>query len=466
MRQAVGAGRRGSSTCRTGAVRALAAGSVLCFVFASLLNGGVTYNPATDTMVVDNYPQAVPCTPRALARVDRFNGWDKVSVDETGTTVTVRCHLQIGLNSGRETYFQLGDERRPNEALVVHGNVIIHPFHIHGLNEWIPERRVIRLRLGKPGAPSVRPTLRIASGNGQGHGLYINRVPQPDGKLKYKGMWSTGGQLHVYGGTITAATQDRKHAFGGTGPLSRHVLMYGDSVVLKDAVLSWFKGVATFGLQTERATVENTVFEHGSCAMINSGWVATGCVFRHLGAAIRDYGGALNARLVNCRFEHNTQNVVMRFRGSRVVAVDCEFGEPAKPNSFVSRYQRKSGGPTPPMLVSQRHIRVMAVDDRGNPMSGVKMKISCENAIPGDTLCVSSWSGKTGPDGATPGPGAQDAVLLTEARTTVGTTPTTPLVNVFSYRLDARKKGHAPAVREGYRPTSSWETVTLVLHKQ
>jgi hypothetical protein len=440
--------------------------AALCLVLTLSLRAGVVYDSATNTMVVDNYPEAVPCTPHVLARVDRFNGWDKVRIDDTGMVVTVGCHLQIGLNSGHETHFQLGDEGRPRETLVVDGHVIVHPFHIHGLNEWIPERRVIRLQLGKPDAPSVRPTLRISAGDGRAHGLYINRIPLPDGTLKHADVWSVGGQLHVYGGTITAASPNRAHAFGGRGSLSRHVLMYGDSVVLRNATMSWFKGVATFGLQKERATVENTVFEYGSCAMINGGWVATGCVFRHLDRAIGDYGGALNARLVNCRFENNTHNIVMRFRGSRVVAVDCEFGTPAKPDSFVSRYARKEAGPTPPMLVLQRHVRIRTVDARGDPVPGVKISASCRNPIPGDVMCVSSWEGKTGQDGVTPGPAAQDAVLLTESRMTVGATPTEPLVTVFSYRIAAERSGWLPVSRSEYRPTSSWETVTLVLQKK
>lgn len=430
---------------------------------ASLLRAGVTYDDATDTLIVDNYPEQVPCTPHTLSRIDTFNGWGKVSADGASQTVAVHCNLQIGLNTGTDTHFQIGDPTRPRETLVVHGNVVIHPFHVHGLNQWSGPRRVIRLTLGERQNPQVTPVLKIASEAASPRGLYINRVPLPDGTLRFADRWTTGGQLHVYHGTITAAVQDRQHAFGGETSAGPHVLMYGDSVVLQDATVSWFKGVATFGLNSSTATVENTVFEHGATAMINKGWLARGCTFRKLGTAIQDWGGALDARLVDCRFEGNVRNLRMRFRGSRVIAVDCIFGVPDQPDCFASVYERKGEGPTPPMLVSERHLLVRVLDEQRQPVPGAKVGITCENVAAGDVLCITSWSGATGPAGITPGRGDDGAALLTESRTSVGATPTEPDVLTFSYRVRAQTPTGAVAVLDGLQLRESWETVDLLL---
>lgn len=437
--------------------------AILPLLCTRILCAAIFHDGPTDTLVVDNYPEAMPCTPRTLLRVDRFNGWGKVSVDESGQTVTVGCNLQIGLNTGANAYFQIGDRDRPNETLVVHGHVTIHPFHVRGVDRWPGAPRVIRLTLGDPHHPAVKPTLKIASAPGGAHGLYINRVPLPDGTFKFADNWTTGGQLHVYGGTITAATQDREHAFGGVTSAGPHVFMYGDSVVFKGAVFSWFRGVATFGLQTKRASVEDTVFEHGSAAMINKGWCAKGCVFRDLNAAIQDWGGALDARLVECRFEDNVRNFKMRFRGSRVIAVDCVFGKAKTNDYFAAEYGRKGEGPAPPQLISERHLIVSVVDQDGRPVPKVQVAITCENVPTGDVLCVTSWSGKADDQGCTPSGGDSRAVLLTESRTAVGPKPLEPEVAMLSYRIEAKARGRLPAVLTGYRPMSSWETVKLIL---
>jgi len=428
-----------------------------------ILCAAVFYDGATRTMAVDNYPRAVPCTPQTLVRIDRFNGWGKVSVDESGRTIRVGCGLQIGLNTGANTYFQIGSRDRPNETLVVDGHVVIHPFHVSGVDQWPGAPRVVRLTLGDPQDPTVRPTLKIASGPKAPHGLYINRVPLPDGTFKFADNWSTGGQLHVHHGTITAASQDREHAFGGATSAGPHVFMYGDSLVFRGTIFSWFKGVATFGLQMKRASVEDTVFEHGSVAMINRGWCAKGCTFRKLRTAIQDWGGALDARLVECRFEDNARNFKMRFRGSRVIAVDCALGEPKERDYFSAQFARKEDGPAPPQLISERHLIASVVDEQGRPVPQAQVAITCENVPTGDVLCVTSWRGKTGADGRTPGRGDSRAVLLTESRTTVGAKPLEPEVAVLSYRIEATARGRPPTALTGFCPRRSWETVTLVL---
>ena len=95
----------------------------------------VEYVPDRDTLVIRDYAPERPCTPARLAQLDERFGWGKVELDATTDTCTVACNLQIGLNDGTSTHFQVGSEARPNATLVVRGTVRIHPIWLAGENE-------------------------------------------------------------------------------------------------------------------------------------------------------------------------------------------------------------------------------------------------------------------------------------------------------------------------------------------
>ncbi len=429
--------------------------SALLFNTASVM-AGVVFDRAANTLRVTGYPESNPCRPETLLRVDRMNNWGIVTYNQSNGDYRVDADLQVGWNDGSRTYFQLGDKDNRAETMVVNGNVIVYPFRIKGENPRDAAHCVNRLTLGVPGAPAARAVLKIESAPDKRHGLYVRECPAlAAGGKKFSRHAAQGGQLHVYNSRITAAREDAKHAFAGG-------LLYGESVVLSNAVIAWFNGVATYGLHRDCSIVAQTVFEHGGSAMINYGWVARGCVFRDLQSAVRDWGGPIHAELYDCLFEGNRQNLRLTIAGSVVNAVDCEFGRGTLPDLIRNERQTREGRGLP-ALVSHRHVRMAVTDEDRRPIQNAR--VVCRLlADDHDLNAITRWEGVTDAAGMTPGRGDAGAVVLAEYRVRAAENTNAPPERTdFEYEINVQADGYAPATPKLFKPVSSWMKVDMRL---
>ena len=356
---------------------------LICAVLAVLslhpgrqcVRAACTYDAQTNRVWVENYTEAFPCTPRILLLADRMNGWGKIDYSSATDTYTVAADLYIGRNDGTDTYFQIGSNAHPRETLVLKGNLVVYPFYITGENEEknasLAERGVNRITLGSPDDESIKATLKIHSDSGAEHSMYFGRIPV-SGDIPRWGCY--GGQLCVHNSTITAAIQDRAHAIGEAQ--TKQVYLYGNKVVLENATLSWFAGVITFGMRARSSTIDGCVFEHSGYGIINPKQVIRGCTFRNLHVAVKDWGGAIDAQLIDCIFEDNDANWWLS-RG-RIICIDCTFGTPKKGNRLWRNERLKSGKDENPTFSSRRHIVVAVVEAEGKPVPGAQVLVLSE----------------------------------------------------------------------------------------
>ena len=437
----------------------LALAGTLAALPPAALFAGCRYLAESDTIQVSDYTLDVPCTPGILLRMDRMNDWGKVAYDSTADTYRVSADLQIGNNDGTATFFQLGSAEHPNETLLVRGNVVIHPCFVKGDDapRCAATPPVNRLTLGSPTNPAIRAALKIDSEPGRERTLFCGAAPRI-------AQWGAqGGELHVYNGLITAASPDPGHSFGAMDPVQRsgpHVVLRG-SVVLDHAVVAWFKGVALWSADSRQVRATDTVFEHGDYAACNSNtpWDLRRCIFRDLGVALADWGGAFRGTLTDCVFTNNAVNWKLATPDAHLICVDCDFDDSPARKRYGAFADDGGGKLKPPTFTSQRHVIVEAVDAAGSPLAGAAVRIACEQNVWEDTV----FNGKavTGPSGRTPGPGAADAVLMTEYQETATAAADAPRRTDFSYSVTVSTPGGKTASVKGFRPRSSWEVLRV-----
>lgn len=421
------------------------------------VHAACTYDAEADRIWVENYTEAFPCTPGILLFADRMNDWGKVNYDRATDTYAVGADLYIGRNDGTDTYFQIGSNAHPRETLVLRGNLVVYPFYITGENREknasLAKRGVNRITLGSPDDGSIKATLKIHSDSGAKHSMYFGRIPV-SGDIPRWGCY--GGQLCVHNSTITAAVQDRAHAIGEAR--TKQVYLYGNRVVLENATLSWFAGVITFGMRARSSTIEGCVFEYSGYGIINPKQVIHGCTFRDLHVAVKDWGGVIDAQLIDCTFEDNDANWWLS-RG-RIICIDCTFGEPRKGNRLWRNERLKLGKDENPTFTSRRHIIVEVVDAEAKPVPGVHVQVRSEHGQP---ETVYNGRAVTDESGRTPGRGGDGAILLTERVMTATEAPDEPEVADYAYEVRVTASGDRTASVSDVRPHASWKVFRVVL---
>lgn len=448
----------GSSTARVRRFTLLLA-CVSSALPGAAAHSACTYDRENGRIWVENYTDAFPCTPAVLLRADRMNDWGRVTHDRLTDTTTVDADLYLGRNDGTDTYFQLGNAEHPRETLVLNGNLVVYPYYIKGENAEpnasLAARGVNRITLGVEGEGSIQATLKIVSGKGSEHSLYFGRIPVPGAEPRWDGR---GGQLCVYNSTITAAVPDRAHALGEAR--TKQVYLYGDRVVLKNAVLSWFAGVITFGLRASTSVVEDCVFEHSGYGLINAEQLVRRCIFRHLSVAVKDWGGPIDAKLIECTFENNSANWCLS-RG-RITCIDCVFGPPLKGNRVWKSEFARTPNPAPPVFTSRRHLIVEVADAKGRPIRGATVAVLSEQ---GRSSNVYGGAAVTDEQGRTPGQGSGHAILLEERTVTATDDPDKPETMDFSYGFRIAAAGYADAMVSGLKPSTSWQVVRVTMRE-
>ena len=359
-----------------------------------------------------------------------------------------------------DTHFQLGTPERPTETLIVDGDVVVHSHTIAAEVRTAGKPAVNRLTLGTPSNPTIRPVLKIASSAARPHSLYIGALPGPDSAVNTS---VAGGQLHVHGGTITAAVQDMAHAIGSPGK-RRRVYLAGDSIILRNMTFSWVAGTMAYGLGTVRrgrsVTVENSVFEHGAVAFETGRFRLRGCTIRHFETAIVD-GGTLDATLIDCVLENNDHHWNIPHTARGLVLVDCRWDRARKRNylwrgAFAKRKRHY------PSVTSRRHVVLKAVDTNGNPVPKAGLTVECENGATSVRVGTrNSWI--TDETGRTPAKGSEHPVLLTEFVATATDDGKSPRTDFFSYAVTAKAPGFNTTTLTGIRPTTSWDMVQVTL---
>lgn len=412
--------------------------------------------PANTIWVVD-YPFEHPCTMDLVLTVDRANGWERVTYDETSDSFTVRASLHIGANHGTDTYFQLGSKRHPNVTLVVHGDVHVRPSWVEGQNPPSEKGRFLnRLTMGDRDDRTVSATIKIASDRGDEHSFYVGAILH---RGRFRPVYS--GQLHMHNSVITALVQDGAHALGAAEGHG-HVYLSGESIHLFGSRISWVKNVITSGLVMHLDTrVENCVFEHGKIALYryketsHKHNLIRGCTFRHCETALHAPNSF--ALFSDCKFEDNDHNWVLT-ECRDLVLIDCEYDIPKKGNVYGRTDQAKRRG-WYPLLKSRRHIVVEVVDEDGKPV--VHASITVPRKLEGDRIVA-----VTGQDGTAGRRGGENAILLTDVTIQVTDDLTQPDIQEHTYDISVTADGFHPGSVLGFRPRRSWGVTRVVLRRK
>lgn len=431
---------------------------VLVLAFAGVSHAGIQYDPESDTILVTDYTEQMPCSLARIRKCDELFGWGRVAYDEISDTTTVSAQFVIGSNDGTHTCFQVGSPEHPREKLVIRKDLFVAPHWVKGVNpgkSWwqdAPKDIVNRLTLGVEGNEAVQATLIAGGGK-----LHVGRAP---------GMGNVerlGGQMFVFHSMITAANPPRPQPFKklnkGTG-----MDFAGAGYVMDHALISGFSGFMTYGLQhgpkrTRFARLTNTVFENGGGALVNGEQRAAGCIFRNLTVAVMDYG-SLNAVLTDCVFTGNQHNWALTYSKKGLTLIDCTFDEPPDGDIYRCWKRPKTRKTQYPVLAVKRHIVVSVASPDGKPVKDAVVTVRCEQGV---FEAVGNARQITGNDGRTPGKGSAKALLLTEYIKRATDTPNQPETSEYTYTITAKADGFSGAAITGFKPRNSWAEVKVVI---
>lgn len=410
---------------------------LISLAFCLLSSAEVTYDAEKNSICIEGFPPEMPCTMKSVMMADKINGWGRVKYDKAASIWTIDANVIIGGNKNVSGCLKLGNDKVPDETLVVNGLVTVYPYFVGGLNteknHLHTKRNVNALIIGDPENDKIRPTLKI----GKNGNLRIGYLPEYKGKVQF------GGELRVYNGTISAAE-------GRFGDDTTWLHIYS-KIILRNATISGFKGILRD--ISRFSEVSGTTFANGGKVVIGKTTIKN-CAFRKLGCAVYDYG-SLDAVFINCTFVENSQNFCLRF-GKGVECIDCDLGEPASRDVYQMREYK--GKKIFPEFISRRHIIVKVLDASGKPSPGAKVSISCEQ---GEKAVIKTV---TGNDGCTPGRNGQDAILLTHEAKVATETPNKPQKTEFTYTISAENQGMA-GVAKKFNPAKSWQEITVKLSK-
>lgn len=417
----------------------------------------VDYDAGRNCIRVVGYPEDSPATMATLLAADQRHGWDRIRYDAGTDTYYVDAAIWIGDDRSDGTFLQIGDAEHPRVTVVVKGTVWVRPpKETAPRSDGLP-RVMNRLALGAPQDAGIRATLKFDCERPGQHGLYVGFRPRDSKTILRRGA------LHVYNSTITAATQDKQHAWGtrdytNAGPEPRWARpgWYASDVRLISATLSWFEGCVTYGfhsgalMRTGRGGVvassmfiiKDTTFEHGGVAVQNGTQYMEGCTLRHLDIAVAE-GGALAAKLVNCTLEHNRLNWTLGSIFSRgIVMLDCDAGPPTEPatirkNRIDANRAARQGVDVYPIVRQRKTLQVRVEDAAGQPVPTAMVVVTCDVApeeLTGGAMV-------TDEKGLTPSSG-DGATVVTMRMLRATDDPSRPENRSFEYRVAVTAKGH------------------------
>jgi hypothetical protein len=399
--------------------------------------GLVVFDADTRTLVVSDFPEAMPARLETLARADRANGWGLLEFEAATQTWKIRANLQIGCNDGSETWMQIGCVTHTNETLLLDGNLILSPYLVIGENNRYTPQRMNRLTMGNPTNAAIRTVLKITAG----HTIYSGKLPSTSGTLRN----GYGGELHIYHGVLTSAS--------GRRDIARPY--WSGFLALDHAVVSGFNAPALFGTawsaKLSRTDICDSIFEDNAGVFGAPAQRAIGCLFRRNTVVIQGLAGN-TVQLIGCQLNDNVQNWQLG-SGGTVELVDCVINPGSKPDSYGFN------GSQPARVVSRRHVIVKTVNVDGTPVGGVKIIVAVKPG--GDSLIFNNYI-ETGSDGCTAGIGNQRALLLTEF-IAEATETNAPKIMRYCYDIEATAKSGASGRIESFVPRQSWETILLIV---
>lgn len=416
---------------------------VIAMIVCLSAHGAVDYLPDRDLLWVTDYPADLPCTPRMLARTDAAFGWGKVEYDEATDRCTVVCSLWIGRNDGSETYFQVGGADRPNETLIVRGDVRVHSTFLVGDNgdDWRRGHELTnRLTVGVKGDPSVRAKLLIDNSERAGYVLMIGSDSGYSSK-------ANGGELCVYHGLIAPFGDVR---IGEKASGSNSMLMGGQKLLeLVDTTVSDVAGVA-FGRNMSSATFDGVRFER--CAVAVQGTymqTMTGCVFADCGTAVVG-SSRFDLVLRDCAFTGNARNWNLLYKP--IIAIDCEVDAWDRGSYSVERET---------YFISKRHVVVHVADAEGKPVGTAEVRASTPVTPPDAQFDL--LQAVTNAAGRTPDRDATGALVLSEllicAPAEEGGAPRR---TDYRYTIAARSGDRVGRI-EGFTPRESPQEITVTV---
>ncbi len=421
---------------------------------------GVHFDRDRNCLRVIGFSEDRPATIRDIVAADAKHGWGRVK--QTGPEAwSIEAGLWIGDDSGRSTFFQVGDVRTPHATLTLRGALWIWPPAPSApRSDGLPSV-INRLTLGDPERPEVRPVLRFACSRPGEYGLVVG----------FRGLTAAGertlrrgGSLWAFNAAITAAVPDRGHAWGGKdlteagrSPRWGWPGWYAGDVRIENSVISWFDGCVTYGMDTGKvppgkgvagigpnptARIVGTTFEHGGAAVQNGTQYLEECVLRDLRTAVAE-GGALKARLVRCTFERNKRNWTLGsiFSGG-IVLDDCRVGPQELPmeirkNGRDRRTLARHGVPRCPEVRVRRTLRMRVLDRDGAPASGAFVLVDCPSAAD----AAVNRATVVDADGTTPATVSQGAPLVTTLRLRATDDPRRPRTVRPRYRVQVWRAG-------------------------
>jgi len=393
----------------------------------------VEFDGAARALHVSGFLPDSPLRLKNLARLDRMHGWACVVHDPASDTYTLEADLVIGGPDGADTYVQIGAADSPRETLVLNGSLFLHTT---GKNKGIH-----RLTLGDRGRPDIQPGLRF----GGGGAIYLGCTATNTG---------AGGELRLYhatvGGLDPARPAGRNHLRGWRCTLE----------AFRTAFVCFREPVVFESHAWMTRSIEECLFADSTAAFVNSSgtFVLTGCTFRGLTqAAFLDFTGPVRAELADCVFEQNARNWDLS-RGGSITCTDCLIGAPSEPDRYGIGADAKTKAPLPARFLDRRHLRVKVTDARGRPVDGAAVRVTPET---GGADGVFVGSARTGPDGLTPGPGS-DAALLLAVCAVEADAAGAPRVTRYSYALEATYQGQAGRMT-AFQPGDRWAVVPLSL---
>ena len=422
-----------------GARRLLPAFLPLLLVLASpapLHGRSITYDRQKNVIHVVGYPEHSP------ADMDSLLGWDasakagKVAYDPASDTYTVDASLWIGDETAPETFFRMGRKDHLSETVIVRGDVWVRPSKVVYEQRNIVLKRsdgrlpfINRLTIGDPDDASIQPVLKIACDKSGQYGVLVG--------FRQKNEYKIRGELHVYNGTITAATQDKAH-------MLKSSRWYGSDIRLINARISRINGLMTYGIGAQNAEVRGTTFEHGGYALCNGNQLAVDCTFRNLAAAVADYG-SLDATLVNCSFQNNEHNWFLSGSSSRGVRmINCRLGPQKKPilirknNTTAEQLKRRVCKTIYPDFEELDSLVIKVVDTDGKAIPGAIVGVECAD----DPEAVANGLTATDENGMTPSDPLNGAILITRRKLRATDIPNQPEETAnFSYVASVQARG-------------------------
>lgn len=406
---------------------------------------------------VHAFPRDRPATLDDILEKSREHGWNVIEHEAQTDVYRLQASLWIGgVASWTSTYMHIGRPGHERETLILDGNLWIRPPRRYPRREDGSAGIVNRLTLGDPQNPSISATLRIACETSGQYGVLIGNRCEHE--------WSRGGELHVYGSTMTAAVADDAHRLRGAahivmqageppGLWGLHTGWYGNDVRLIGAEVSWIQGKAFYGTAPgDNASFRGTTFSHCDVLAVGSSLTVTDCTFSDLSCPL------VGSRItyVRCRFRNNEKRWELKRNYAHFVEmINCDVGESKTPlrlykNDQSSKRLVRLNLPVYPFYIERCALRLKVRDGSGKPVKGAVVSLVCPDdswsAEPG-VQAVGGTVALTDEKGKTPCRLESGAILPAVQRWRATDDPEQPERHKLRYRLRVIAEGYKPFLK-------------------